>query len=96
MLGSAIGRLRLIAMVEGVSFLVLLGIAMPLKYVAGYAMAVKVVGWAHGVLFVLFGAALAHVWFTAQWSIGRVAAVFIASLVPFGPFLIDRRIREEW
>jgi integral membrane protein len=50
---SALGRLRIVAFLEGVSYLVLLGIAMPLKYIAGIPQAVRVVGMAHGVLFVL-------------------------------------------
>ena len=53
-LNSAIGRLRFVGLLEGVSLLVLLGIAMPLKYLANQPDAVKLVGWAHGVLFVLF------------------------------------------
>jgi integral membrane protein len=86
--------LRHIALVEGASFLVLMGIAMPLKYLAGMPMAVKVVGWIHGLLFVLFCFALLRVMMNTNWSFGRSAVVFIASLLPFGPFLIDRRMRE--
>ena len=78
---------------EGVSFLLLMFIAMPLKYLAGMPMAVKVVGWAHGILFVLFGMALLWTWIAARWPIARVTLVFIASLLPFGPFLIDRRMK---
>jgi integral membrane protein len=86
--------LRHIALIEGVSFLILLGVAMPLKYLAGMPMAVKIVGWVHGLLFVLFCLALLRVMMSANWSFGRAALVFIASLLPFGPFLIDRRMRE--
>lgn len=85
--------LRIVGLIEGVSFLVLLGVAMPLKYLAGIPQAVKIVGWAHGALFIVFGFALLRAWISARWSIGRVALVFIAALVPFGPFLIDRRMR---
>ena len=95
MWSTSIGRLRGIGLIEGVSFLLLLGIAMPLKYVWGMPMAVKVVGWAHGVLFVLFGMALLQVWKEHRWAFGRVALTFIAALVPFGPFVIDRRLKEE-
>lgn len=85
--------LRTIALVEGVSFLLLMFIAMPLKYLAGMPLAVTVVGWAHGVLFVIFGAALLWTWIMARWPIGRVALIFIAALLPFGPFIVDRRMR---
>jgi integral membrane protein len=96
MLATAIGRLRLLGMIEGASFIVLLGIAMPLKYALDYPMAVRVVGLVHGILFVLFTVALFHVWQTRPWTTGRAALVFLAALLPFGPFVIDRRLREEW
>ena len=95
MLKSSIGRLRAIGLTEGASYLVLLGVAMPLKYFAGIPMAVKIAGWAHGVLFVLFCAALAQVFFSARWSIGRAAGVFLAALLPFGTFVIDGRLKRE-
>lgn len=86
--------LRHIALIEGVSFLILLAIAMPLKYLAGMPMAVKVVGWIHGVLFVIFCGALLRTLATTSWPFFRAVTVFIASLLPFGPFIIDRKMRE--
>ncbi|MEN3943901.1 DUF3817 domain-containing protein [Prosthecobacter sp. SYSU 5D2] len=91
---KSIQFLRQIALLEGGSFLLLLGVAMPLKYLADMPMAVKVVGWAHGVLFVVFLYALLQVMLKTQWSLARCAVVFVASLLPFGPFLLDRRMRE--
>lgn len=84
--------LRTIGKVEAVSFLLLLGVAMPLKYLAGLPLAVKIVGWIHGVLFVIFGFALLRAWLVARWPIGRAILVFIAALLPFGPFIVDRRL----
>lgn len=86
--------LRRIALIEAVSFLVLLGIAMPLKYLAGQPLAVKIVGWAHGVLFIVFGFALLRAMLIARWPLSRATVVFIAALLPFGPFVIDRRMRD--
>lgn len=86
--------LRSIAIVEGISFLILLGIAMPLKYYARMPLAVTWFGWAHGVLFVLFGFVLLQTMIVAKWSIIRAATVFISALLPFGPFILDRRMRE--
>ena len=91
---NPIPRLRTIAIVEAVSFLVLLFIAMPLKYVAGVPEAVKIVGWVHGVLFIAFCAALIYAAIVARWSIGRAALVLVAALLPFGPFIIDRRMKH--
>ena len=89
-----ITQLRHLGYIEGISFLVLLGVAMPLKYLAGFRMAVTVFGWVHGVLFVLFCVALLRAMIAARWSLFRGAVVFVAALVPFGPFLIDRRLKE--
>lgn len=92
---TPISRFRMIGIIEGISYLILLGIAMPLKYLAGIPEAVKVVGWAHGVLFVLYGIALLHVWIDRRWSLGRAFLAFIASLVPFGTFIFDKSLRRE-
>ena len=83
----------MLALSEGVSFLLLLGVAMPLKYMAGLPLAVLVVGWIHGVLFMLFSLVLAYVYFKHRWPFWRAAGVFVAALLPFGPFLIDRRMK---
>ena len=87
-------KLRKVGLIEGTSFLVLLGIAMPLKYLADQPMAVKVFGWVHGVLFVALVVLLAQVRSQARWSTGRCAFVFAAALIPFGPFAIDKRMKE--
>lgn len=88
-----IGRLRLLGMAEGVSFLFLLGVAMPLKYVAHMPLFVKYGGWAHGLLFMLFLLAIFQAWADKAISFRQAALAFVASLVPFGPFLIDRRLK---
>jgi integral membrane protein len=95
MLKTAIGRLRVIGLAEGVSYLVLLGIAMPLKYAAKMPMPVKIVGWIHGLLFILFIAALVHAAVSARWKLIRVATAFIASLLPFGTFVLDKSLQRE-
>ena len=95
MLKTSIGRLRAIGLVEGGSFLLLLGVAMPLKYFAGIPQAVTIVGWLHGLLFIAFCIALTQAHQDAKWSAWRSATVVIAALLPFGPFVIDPRLREE-
>jgi integral membrane protein len=89
LLATSMGRLRLIAFVEGISYLVLLFVAMPLKYAAGIPEAVRVVGMAHGVLFIAFGLALLVVFVEKRLDLGRSALTFLSSLVPFGTFVID-------
>jgi|SRR5687768_11797657 len=86
--------LRYVALVEGASFLVLLLVAMPLKYFAGMPAAVKVVGWAHGALFVALCALLMYTTIALRWPISRSALVFVAALMPLGPFVIDGRMKR--
>jgi integral membrane protein len=57
-------------------------------------LAVKYTGWAHGVLFVGLCLLLLQVMLAARWSLGRGALVFVAALVPFGPFLLDKHMRR--
>ena len=95
MLRTPIGRLRAIGLTEAVSFLVLLGVAMPLKYLADRPQAVTVVGWAHGVLFVGYGLAVLAARRAQGWSLKRAAGLMFAALVPFGPFVVDPGLRRE-
>ncbi|MBF8963142.1 DUF3817 domain-containing protein [Pontibacter sp. FD36] len=92
---TPISRLRTIGIYEGISYLLLLGIAMPLKYMAGMPEMVKYTGWAHGVLFVLYMVSVLEVTLTHNWSIKKVAAAVIASLLPFGPFILDKKLLKE-
>ena len=85
--------LRHVAFAEAISFLILVGVAMPLKYFAGLPAAVRIVGLVHGLLFLLFCVALARVMGTAKWPIARGALIFVAALLPFGPFVVARRMR---
>jgi integral membrane protein len=91
---NPIARLRTIALIEGISFLILLFIAMPLKYIWGQPQAVRIVGMAHGILFVIFCVALLYVTIVAKWPLSRAALLFLASIIPFGPWLIDRRMKD--
>jgi len=88
---SALGRLRIIAFLEGISYLVLLGIAMPLKYMADLPQAVQIVGRIHGVLVVLFIVLLIQVTIERNWSFKKAMLAFIASLIPFGTFYADAK-----
>ena len=94
-LKTAVGRLRLCGMLEGISFLLLLGIAMPLKYVFHLPQAVKYTGWVHGLLFITFMLLILLAWLERRISFGHAALAFVASLIPFGPFLIDRKLAAD-
>jgi integral membrane protein len=92
---TALRHLRVIAFCEGVSFLVLLLVAMPLKYAFGMPAAVRVVGSVHGLLFLLFALALFRVASERHWPARRWLGAFVASLVPGGTFVLDRSLRRE-
>jgi integral membrane protein len=83
------------AMAEGISFLVLLFIAMPLKYFANLPMAVTIVGGLHGVLFVAFMVLAWEVKGEHKKDWGWYLKAFIASLLPFGTFVMDKQWKRE-
>ena len=87
--------LRLIGIAEGFSFLILLLIAMPLKYWMGWPLAVKYVGWAHGLLFILYIIAVFAAIKAMRWGIKGIAVAMIASLLPAGTFVLDRSLRKR-
>lgn len=87
--------LRVTGILEGISYLLLLFIAMPLKYFADMPAAVKYTGWAHGLLFILFIAGAAWVAFRQQWRMLKMVEAFVASLLPFGTFIFDRKLKKD-
>lgn len=92
---TALDRFRTVAIIEGISYLILVFIAMPLKYLAGIQTAVKYPGMVHGVLFVLFAALLLQVWIKYRWSFKKATVAFLWSLVPFGTFYFDKQLEKE-
>jgi integral membrane protein len=93
-LRDPLARLRIIGMLEGASFLLLLFVAMPLKYLADDPRMVSIVGRAHGGLFVLFVLAVIHASVALSWPPRRVLAALAASVLPFGPFVFDAHLRR--
>lgn len=83
---------RIIGTAEAVSFLLLLGVAMPLKYMAGMPMAVRYVGLAHGILFLLYLGVALGATVSYKWPFSRLCLAAVASLLPFGPFAFDKWI----
>ena len=86
---------KVVAILEGTSFLVLLGIAMPLKYIYGLPETVQIVGMAHGVLFIAYIIMVIVVRGLLNWNMKITALAIIASFLPFGPFIVDRKLLKE-
>ena len=87
--------LRILGNIEGVSYLLLLGVAMPMKYYFEMPMAVKIVGMTHGVLFVAYCVLIALCLKRFNWTLKFGAYLFIATLIPFGTFVTDRKLRDK-
>lgn len=90
---TAIGRLRLLGFLEGISLLVLMGIAVPYKYIYGNPALVKAIGPIHGVLFLLFVFNTISVGIQYKWKFSTTTwKVLLACIIPFGTFYVDRSI----
>jgi len=86
-------------MVEAISFLVLLFVAMPLKYLSGMPEigkpAVFWVGLVHGLLFITYATVTFIAWGKSKLTAKLVGLAAIASILPFGPFVIDRKLKAH-
>ena len=91
-MNTKVKQFQLSAYIEGWSFLTLLFIAMPLKYLMGFAIATKIVGIVHGGLFIWFLIALYSATKEQKWGIGFTSLAFISSLFPFGTFFLNKKI----
>ena len=91
LLNTALGRLRIVAFLEGCSY-VLLGITMILKYKYGMPQPNYIVGLAHGILFVLYVGLLLQVSLLHRWNLLKIVGAFLASLIPFGTFWADKAL----
>ena len=96
MLTTSIGRLRVIGLLEGISLLILVGIAVPVKHLYGNPMLVKAIGPIHGLLFLLFVFQTVSVGVEQHWKFKTTTwKVLVACLLPFGTFYIDRTILRK-
>jgi integral membrane protein len=90
---DTISRLRMLGYLEALSWVLLLFIAMPLKYIGGKPVLVTYVGWVHGILFILYSLHLVLAMRLQSWSFGKLVTGGVAAFLPFGTLWFDRRIR---
>ena len=93
---SHLGRLRIVAFLEGISFLLLMFVAVPMKYMGGYTHATQEIGMAHGVLFVLYVLMVIPVQYELKWKPMTTALVLLASILPFGTFVAESKIFKKY
>ncbi|MDH5231162.1 MAG: DUF3817 domain-containing protein [Gammaproteobacteria bacterium] len=91
---NQVNMLRSLALIEAVSLLVLLFIAMPMKYQWGMPQAVSMVGMVHGILFLLFVFFANYVTQRQAWSEKFLMLMVVCSMVPFATFFIDQRLKQ--
>ena len=91
MLKTTLGKFRVIAFMEGCSF-ILFGITMPLKYMMKMPKPNYFVGMAHGLLFISYVVLLGLVAMQYKWTLKKTVLAFLASLVPFGTFYADKKL----
>ncbi len=95
-LAGPLNLMRITGIIEGVSYLVLLFVAMPLKYFADMPMAVRLTGSVHGLLFILFFCSIAHAMMKASLRFKHASWAALASLLPFATFFLDKSIFDQY
>lgn len=88
---SLLNSFRIVALLEGVSYILLLFIATPIKYLGNDPMYVKLLGMPHGVLFLVYIVLAIMVSRERRWNIQTLLIVLVASLIPFGTFYIEKK-----
>ncbi len=91
-LTTHLGRLRVLGLLEGISYLLLLGVCMPLKYMMNMPEPTYYIGMAHGILFVAYCLWVMVVKVQLKWNLTTTFWALLASLLPFGTFVADAKI----
>jgi len=92
---SLLSRLRVFSLLDGISYLILLGFAMPLKYLADQPLAVRIVGSLHGFFFLALCWYLLRCLLAKKLTFGWCVLVFVCALIPLAPFFLDRKLHEK-
>lgn len=93
LLKTKVGRLRIVGFFEGISLILLLFVAVPLKYIWGYPQVSQILGTIHGALFLLFIINTLSVGVEQNWKFTTTTwKVLLACIIPFGTFYIDNKI----
>jgi integral membrane protein len=83
--------LKITAILEGISLLLLFGVAMPLKYMFDEPLAVEIVGMAHGILFIAYIIFVFFIGLSRKWKLTIIGLSMLASIIPFGTFYADKK-----
>lgn len=92
MLKTNIGRLRLLAYMEGISFILLMGVGMPLKYFFEMPLPNLYIGMIHGILFIAYCLWVIIAKAQYKWRIPKTSLALVAAFLPFGTFVADAKL----
>ncbi|TAF32609.1 MAG: DUF3817 domain-containing protein [Cytophagales bacterium] len=92
---SVLGRLRIIGLIEGISYIVLVILSVGTRFWDWPVEYRKQVGMLHGLLFVLYCGAVLHAWIAHKWTFWRALLAGLVSLLPIGTFVFDASLRKE-
>ena len=95
MVSTPVGRLRLFSLLEAVTYLILLFVAVPIRYAGHNPNPVHVMGPVHGTLFILYVLAAIDVRGKLGWDSKVTLKVLVASVIPFAPFYVERWLRTQ-
>lgn len=94
-MNTTLTRLRWASLAEGATLLLLVGLAVPLKRLAGFPEAVSVLGPVHGGAFLLYVAMVLNAWQKGLWSPAETLKLLLAAVIPFGVFLVAGLFRRK-
>ncbi|WP_286059008.1 DUF3817 domain-containing protein [Bacillus mojavensis] len=94
MFNNALGRFRLVGLLDGSSLLLLVFIAMPLKYFFDFPEAVRIMGSIHGFIFLIYCLGVVYAVIAVKWPFRYTIGAFLAAVIPFGNFILDGRLKK--
>ena len=94
-LTNSLYRFRKLALVEGISFLLIIFVSMPLKHWMGIPIVNKYFGWAHGILFIIYVVLAIEILVRRKVDFIQFLRIIIASIIPFGTFFNEKMLREQ-
>lgn len=94
-LSEPLHRFRILALIEGISFLLIFAVSLPFKYMLGYTTVPYIIGMSHGVLFVLYILMAIELIIRSRVTFFQFLRIIFASIVPFGTFFNDKMLKQQ-
>ncbi len=95
MLNTALGRFRIISLLDGISFIYLLYCSIYLKRMMDQPEAIRIPGLVHGIIFTIYCILLLQLMLNKNWSMKRIVLIGLTSLIPFAPFFLEIWLKKQ-